>query len=114
MNEGIFFMSNHLASLEKTIEYIEQHLSEVISVKDVANEVGYSLYHLIRIFASLTGEPVGSYIQKRRLSNAAKMLLHSSIRVIDIAIESGFSSSEALAVLLKLYTVQALLLIEKE
>lgn len=88
-------MTNHLASLEKAIEYIEQHLSEDISVKDVANEAGYSLYHLIRIFASLTGEPVGSYIQKRRLSNAAKMLLHSNMRVIDIAIESGFSSSEA-------------------
>ncbi len=86
---------NYLVSLEKAIDYIEQHLNEEIVSEDIAKAAGYSLYHLTRIFTATIGEPIGSYIQKRRLSDACKMLLHSDKRVLDIAIESGFSSSES-------------------
>ena len=77
---------NYLVSLEKAIDYIEQHLNEEIVSEDIAKAAGYSLYHLTRIFTATIGEPIGSYIQKRRLSDACKMLLHSDKRVLDIAI----------------------------
>lgn len=86
---------DYLASLEKAIEYIEQHLDEELTSEDIAQTAGYSLYHLTRIFTAVIGEPIGSYIQKRRLSTAAKKLLYSQQRIIDIALESGFGSSEA-------------------
>lgn len=86
---------DYLASLEKAIEYIEQNLEEELYSEDIAKAAGYSLYHLTHIFTAVIGEPIGSYIQKRRLSNSCKKLLYTKKRIIDIALDSGFGSSEA-------------------
>lgn len=85
----------YLHALEIAITYIEAHLNEDIGLEDVARETGYSYYHITRLFKSVVGETVGSYINKRRLSNASKGLLYTEKRILDIAIESNYESSEA-------------------
>ena len=60
-----------------------------------AREAGYSYYHLNRQFSAVLGESVGSYIKKRRLSHAARELVYTERRVIDIALDHGFESGEA-------------------
>lgn len=85
----------HLTPLERAIEYIEEHLDEDIGLNDVSRETGYSYYHMTRLFTSVLGESVGRYINRRRLYNASEMLIHSDRRVIDIAFDCGFESSEA-------------------
>jgi len=85
----------YLNTFERAIIFIENHLGEDIRVGDVANETGYSYYHLTRIFQSQLGESVGNYIQKRRISNGARQLLYTDKKIIDIAFENGFDSSEA-------------------
>ncbi|MGC6174391.1 effector binding domain-containing protein [Lacrimispora sp. 38-1] len=82
-------------SLERAVIYIEANLREDIRVEDVARAAGYSYYHLNRQFVSLLGETIGSYIKKRRLADGAKRLLYTDERIIDIAVDSGFESSEA-------------------
>lgn len=86
---------DYLSSVERAIEYIEHHLDETLDPEEIAKAAGYSLYHLTHIFTAVIGEPIGSYIQKRRLSESCKKLLHTKKRIIDIALESGFGSSEA-------------------
>lgn len=86
---------NYRKALERAVIYIEANLSEDIRVEDVAKAAGYSYYHLNRQFFALLGESIGSYIKKRRLANAAKRLLYTEERIIDIAVDSGFESSEA-------------------
>ncbi|MFD1176598.1 effector binding domain-containing protein [Paenibacillus puldeungensis] len=84
-----------LKAIEKAIMYIENHLSEDIGVEDAARAAGYSYYHLTRQFTALLGESIGSYIKKRRLADGAQKLLYTDKRVIDIALDHGFESSEA-------------------
>lgn len=84
-----------LSPLERAIEYIETHLDEPIGLSDVSRETGYSYYYMTRLFSSVLGEPVGRYISRRRLYKASEKLLYTDRRVIDIALESGFESSEA-------------------
>lgn len=86
---------DYLAPLTRTVEYIEQHLNEKIMLKDLAKVSGYSAYHLIHIFTAATGGTIGGYIRKRRLAVAAEALLNTEKRVLDIALDSGFGSSEA-------------------
>lgn len=86
---------DYLESFERAIIYMENHLDENISVHEVAKVSGYSYYHFTRIFKSVLGESIGNYIQKRRLSCASQKLLYSDRKIIDIAIESGFDSSES-------------------
>lgn len=86
---------DYLAPLTRTVEYIEKHLNEKITLKDLAKISGYSAYHLIRIFTAATGGTIGGYVRKRRLAVAAEALLNTERRVLDIALDSGFGSSEA-------------------
>lgn len=65
---------DYLTSLENAIAYIEQNLEEELYLEDIAKVTGYSLYHLAHIFTATIGEPIGSYIQKRRLSTACKKI----------------------------------------
>ena len=53
---------DYLKYFEKAVMYIENNLHENITVNDVAKETGYSYYHLTRLFKSMFGESVGSYI----------------------------------------------------
>lgn len=84
-----------LKAIEKAIIYIESRLGDDITVEDAARAAGYSYYYLTRQFTALLGESMGSYIKKRRLADSAKKLLYTDKRVIDIALENGFESSEA-------------------
>jgi AraC family transcriptional regulator len=82
-------------ALERAVVYIENHLGDSIKVEEVASAAGYSYYHLNRQFMAVLGEGLGGYIKKRRLAEAAKRLLYSEQKVIDVALDSGFDSSEA-------------------
>lgn len=82
-------------ALEHAVMYIENHLGSDIKVEDVAKAAGYSYYHLNRQFTAILGESIGSYIKKRRLADAAKKILYTNRKIIDIAMENGFESPEA-------------------
>lgn len=86
---------DYRSALEQAIIYIEGRLGEDIKVEDVAKAAGYSYYHLNRQFSAVLGESVGGYIKKRRLAEAAKELIYTDKRIIDIALDCGFESSEA-------------------
>ncbi|MEA5004756.1 MAG: AraC family transcriptional regulator [Christensenella sp.] len=82
-------------ALEQAVIYIESNLGDSIKVEDVASAAGYSYYHLNRQFIAVLGESVGGYIRKRRLADAAKNLIYTDRKIIDIAMENGFESAEA-------------------
>ena len=84
-----------LSLLERAIKYIEEHLEENIGLSDVSRETGYSYCHMTRLFSSVLGESVGRYIHRRKLYHASEKLIYSDQRIIDIALDSGFESSEA-------------------
>ena len=79
----------------KSIYYIERHLTDALSISNVASEASYSMYHFHRLFQSVTGETPGSYIRKRRLTEAAGELVSSERAIIDIAMDYQFGSQEA-------------------
>lgn len=79
----------------KSIEFIEAHLQDKISVHEIAAASHYSTYHYSRIFKALVGDTPKEYLRKRRMTLAAKRLLTEDVSVIDIAIECQFDSQEA-------------------
>lgn len=85
----------NIQALETAVSYIENHLHENIGLREVAQSTGYSYYHMTRLFKAAVGESVGCYIAKRRLADAAAALLHTKTRILDIALDHGYESSEA-------------------
>lgn len=81
--------------IQKTIDYIEANLVQKIELDHVAENAFISKFHYTRIFHSVVGTPIMEYIRRRRLTEAAKELLETDKKIIDIALKYQFGSQEA-------------------
>jgi len=79
----------------KSIDFVEQHLFDEVSVHEIAAASHYSTYHFSRIFKTLVGDTPKEYLRKRRLTVAAKQLLSEDISILDLALQGQFESQEA-------------------
>lgn len=81
--------------INNMINKIESGASGEISIKDLSEAVGVSPWYLQKIFKQCVGETIGNYIRTRNLNNSAKMLKETNLGILDIALDSGYSSHEA-------------------
>ena len=81
--------------LNKTISYMEEHLTEEISYDELARMACCSTYHFQRMFAYIAGIPLSEYIRRRRMSLAAVDLQSGEGKIIDIGMKYGYSSPTA-------------------
>ncbi len=88
-------------SIEKVIDFIENHLNGKLDLETVANAVHYSKYHLHRMFTDIVGMTIHDYVIRRQLTEAAKLLVFSSKSIIDIALICGYESQQAFTVAFK-------------
>lgn len=86
-----------IQSINKAIEYMENHLTEDIRCEEVAGYVHISVFHFQRTFNLLTGMTVGEYIRKRRLSLAGEELTKQDAKVLDVALKYAYHSPESFA-----------------
>ena len=78
------------AALPKRLKnYIEENLSERITVEDIANHVSLSASRLHHIFKYETGISILKYINKKRLAKA-KELLKTGDAIVNIYHKCGF------------------------
>ncbi len=80
--------------LNRTIRYMEEHLTEEIRCGELAKIACCSAYHYQRMFAYLAGLPLSEYIRRRRMSLAAVDLLAGE-KVVDVALKYGYQSPTA-------------------
>jgi AraC family transcriptional regulator len=83
-----------LALIARALDFIEDNLKEPIGVADMADAVGYSLYHFSRTFNQATHHTPYDYLMRRRLSEAARVLLQTDERIIDVALDYQFNNPE--------------------
>ncbi len=84
-----------LEAIKKSICYIEEHLTDDITVDDVAREVYISSFHFQKSFAILCDMTVAEYIRNRRLSLAGRDLRVEGCKVIDVAMKYGYDSPDS-------------------
>lgn len=88
-------MKDHVVSIEAVIDYIETHLDGKVDLEMVAEAVYYSKYHLHRMFTSTVGMTIHDYVQRRQLTEAAKLLVFSDRPIIEVAFICGYESQQA-------------------
>lgn len=81
--------------IQNAIEYIEENLTEELSIREIAEKACVSAFHFQRIFNTLCGFTMGEYIRNRRLSLAAQELARSDAKVIDVAMKYGYYSPDS-------------------
>ncbi|WP_349672818.1 helix-turn-helix domain-containing protein [Lacrimispora sp.] len=80
--------------IQQTIDYIEDHLSEDINIETLARTACLSPFYYQHLFSRLVRKPVAEYIKLRRMAKTADSLLQSDKKILDIALDLGFSSHE--------------------
>ena len=84
-----------IKTINHSIAYMEDHLTEQITLEDIAKDVDLSAFHFHRAFTMLTGMSPSEYLRKRRLSQAAAELADGNEKVIDIALKYGYETPES-------------------
>lgn len=75
--------------VSKIVRYIEHHLSEDITLSDLAREVNYSVSYISKIFKSITNQSLTKYIVNKRILHAC-YLLQGSLPITSVAEMTGF------------------------
>lgn len=78
-------------SIHRALNYIEEHLSENINIEKLAKEAALSPYYFQRLFKRLVKKSVNEYVKLRRLAKASESLVKKEKRIIDVALDYGFS-----------------------
>ena len=78
-----------------SIQYIENHLLDDISVEDIAKHIGISSFYYQKGFSMLCGFTVTEYIRNRRLALAGNEIIGTDHTIIDIALKYGYDSPDS-------------------
>jgi AraC family transcriptional regulator len=79
--------------LQRVLEKMRENLAADIDLDLLVNESGYSRSHFLRMFRATMGCSPHQWLTKLRVEKAKILLRKTPLRMIDIAIACGFSSS---------------------
>jgi len=83
--------------LTDALEYIEKNICEDFHSQEVADYCGVSLSSLQKLFRMALCRSVRDYIQRRRICLAARDILDTKMKMIDVAYKYQFGSPESFA-----------------
>ena len=83
----------YTSRINRVIDYINQNISEPLDLETLAGVAAFSKFHFHKVFGSIAGESIGSYISRLRLEKAAAAVAGPEGKPItDIAMDLGYSS----------------------
>lgn len=84
------FLEQYSKRISDIIYFIEDHLSETLSLEQIAKHFSIDKYHLCHIFKTETNTTVHHFIQLKRIA-LAKRLLAEGNSLTEVCFESGFN-----------------------
>jgi AraC family transcriptional regulator len=83
----------YVSRINRVIDYIKNNITEDLSLEQLSNIAAFSKYYFHRIFKSISGENLNSYVNRIRIEKSAYFLIHHpETPITSIAYDSGFSS----------------------
>ena len=79
------------------LEFIEANLATDISLEALANFTNFSTFHFCRLFKDTMGVTPHQYVIRRRIERAKKLLKHSDLKIVEIALACGFANQSHLS-----------------
>ena len=87
-------MNLYVQTMNDVIDYIEENISEPLTLSVIAQEFFLSEFHFSRLFKMVTGRNVKQYILGRKLAAAAVRLKSERTSITEIAYDLGFEFPE--------------------
>ena len=76
--------------------YLEIHFKEALTLKTIATALGYTEKYMSQCLASLPGINFRFLLNSLRVDHAKMLLVTSELKIIDVALESGFSNERTM------------------
>jgi AraC-like DNA-binding protein len=71
---------------------LRQHIDGRVTLSEIARAVGYSEFHLCRVFRRTMGLPIQAFHRELRLRHALALVLDTHQPLAAIALDTGFAS----------------------
>lgn len=84
--------SRTYSTVAKAMTFIEEHLSEPITLEDVALVSGYSRTYFCRLFREIVGINFKDYLARERINLACDLLTNEKSSITEIVYAVGFNS----------------------
>jgi len=82
--------------INKAEDYIENHLSEKITLSDIAHNLGISEYHFHRIYRKNGAETPNQFITRIKMERSAiYLVVNRKITITEIAFRYGYNDSSS-------------------
>lgn len=85
-------LASYSLAVERVIATMRTHLSEPLSLEEMAEIACMSPFHFNRIFRSVTRIPPGEFMAALRMDMAKQRLLTTSLSVTDVCFDLGYTS----------------------
>lgn len=101
--EKTSLQQEYIAKFTEICDYIDAHLTENLTLDEMANKAGFSKFHFTRLFKQFTNYSFYQYVNVRRIHHAQLLLVEPDITVTEAAYRSGFSNTSAFDRMFKLH-----------
>ncbi len=81
-------------NITKIISYIDRHYTEELSLKSIADNINMNVSYMQKLFKDKMGNTVYDYLNQYRINQAVSLMKSTTLPLIDIAIEVGFSNRQ--------------------
>ncbi|WET82534.1 AraC family transcriptional regulator [Amycolatopsis sp. QT-25] len=85
-------MTSSERAVERAVRYMFDNFNEKVTVEDLAQVAMFSKFYFTRMFQRVTGISPGRFLTAIRLQEAKRLLLTTSINVIEVSHLVGYSS----------------------
>jgi len=92
--ENTSTVNTHSDIISQIISYLNEHLTDNVTLDQIAKEFFISKHHLCRLFRNATGTTVIDYLTRKRIS-VAEHLLNNGHSAQNAALECGFDDYSA-------------------
>lgn len=91
VKDGFIEIKGNNREIKKVIEYIDENISESISLEEVAREVGISPFYLSKLFKKETGLNFITYVNMKKMHKAKEYLRNTDETIRNIALDLGYN-----------------------
>jgi AraC family transcriptional regulator len=100
--------SNALSNwrLKRVEGYIDAHMTELVSLEDLAASAGFSRMYFAAQFKAATGYRPHEYVLFRRIEHAKALMLKSDAQLVEVALRTGFSGQAHFSTVFKRFAAE--------
>ena len=97
-------VQTHSKAVRQTLDYIDAHFDEKITLELLAEHTGLSTFYLSSLIKKETGLILTDNVNAVRIEKSKRLLLDESLNVIDVAHRVGFSYQNHFSTVFKKFT----------